>query len=46
MQKGIRQDLDSQPCTVGWSDLALFCDFRKATRLCRSSILIFLGLKF
>ena len=44
MQKSIRQDLDSQPCTVVWSDLALFYDSRKATRLCRSSI--FVGAKF
>ena len=28
----------------GWSDLALFCDFRKATRFCRSGI--FLGGQF
>ena len=28
-------------CAVGWSDLALFCDFRTATRFCWSGI--FLG---
>ena len=26
-------------CTLGWSDLALFYDFRKATRFCWSGIL-------
>ena len=31
-------------CSVGWSDLALYCDFRKATRFCWSSI--FLGGQF
>ena len=27
--------IPSVPCTVGWSDLALFCDFRQATHFCR-----------
>ena len=31
-------------CSVGWSDLALFCDFRKATHFCWSDI--FLGGQF
>ena len=31
-----RIDWDIEPCIIGWSDLALFCNFRKDTRFCWS----------
>ena len=39
-----RVNLDGNYCTLGWSDLALYCDFGKGTSFCRSGI--FLGAQF
>ena len=36
----LKQHMGTRPyCTVGWIDLALFCDFWSATHFCRSGIL-------
>ena len=42
--KNSLQMLGCVHCTVGWSDLTFFCNFRKATRFCWSGI--FLGGQF